>query len=43
MAPGALCAVELAAREPFTPPAGFAPVDDRRVAAARLVFLIFRA
>ncbi len=43
IAPGASCAVELSAREPFTPPPGFAPVDDRRVGAARLVFLIFRA
>lgn len=43
IAPGALCVVELAAREPFTPPPGFAPLDHRRVAAARLVFLKFRA
>ncbi len=43
MAPGALCVVELAAREPFTPPADFALLDDRRVGAARLVFLRFRA
>lgn len=42
MAPGALCAVELAAREPFTSPPGFAPLDDRRVGAARLVFFKFR-
>ena len=40
LAPGALAVVELAAREDFTPPAGFALRDERRYGAARLVFLI---
>ena len=43
LAPGALCVVELAAREPFTMPPDFALLEQRRVAAARLVFLKFRA
>ena len=42
LAPGALCAIELAAREPFTAPAGFTPLDQRRVGTARLVFLMYR-
>lgn len=39
LAPGALCVVELAAKEAFTPPEGFTPVDERTYGAARLVFL----
>jgi len=37
--PGALVAVEVAAREELSPPAGFAPIDERVYGAARLVFL----
>ena len=37
--PHGLAIVELAARERFTPPAGFGLVDERRYGAARLVFL----
>jgi 16S rRNA (guanine966-N2)-methyltransferase len=36
---GALAVVELAAKEPFSPPEGFAMIDERRYGAARLVFL----
>jgi 16S rRNA (guanine966-N2)-methyltransferase len=39
LADGALAVVEVAAREPFAPPAGFAIVDERSYGAARLVFL----
>ncbi len=39
LAPGALLVVELAAREPFEPPTGFVPVDERRYGATRLVFM----
>ncbi len=39
LAAGAVAVVELAAREPFDPPPGFAPLDDRRYGATRLVFL----
>lgn len=39
LAAGALAAVELAAKEPFTPPPGFEPLDERRYGATRLVFL----
>ena len=39
LAPGALAVIELAAREDFAPPAGFALRDERRYGAARLVFL----
>ncbi len=39
LAPGALVAVELLAREPFTPPPGFAPLDQRKYGKARIVFL----
>ena len=36
---GALCVVELSAREPFDPPAGFAALDERRYGATRIAFL----
>jgi 16S rRNA (guanine966-N2)-methyltransferase len=39
LAPGALVVVELAARQALEPPPGFAPLDQRRYGAARLVFL----
>jgi 16S rRNA (guanine966-N2)-methyltransferase len=39
LAPAALAIVELAAAESWTPPAGFAPRDERVYGAARLVFL----
>ncbi len=39
LAPGALAAVELMAQEPFTPPAGFETLDERKYGKARLVFL----
>lgn len=39
LAPGAIAVVELMAREPFTPPAGFTPLDERRYGKARVVFL----
>jgi 16S rRNA (guanine966-N2)-methyltransferase len=39
LAPEALAVVEIGAREPFAPPAGFAPLDARVYGAARLVFL----
>ena len=39
LAPGALATVELMAKEPFTPPAGFATLDERKYGKARLVFL----
>lgn len=39
LAPRALAVVELAAKELFSPPAGFAMIDERRYGAARLVFL----
>ena len=39
LAVGALAAVELAAKEPFTPPSGYEPLDERRYGATRLVFL----
>ena len=38
-APHALAVIELAAREHFTPPAGFTLLDERVYGAARLVFL----
>jgi len=41
LVPGALAAVELAAREDFAAPAGFTLRDERRYGAARLVFLSF--
>jgi len=39
LAPRALVVVELAAKEPFPLPAGFAIIDERVYGAARLVFL----
>lgn len=39
IAPGAICIVELAAREPFTPPESAEMLDERRYGAARVVFL----
>ena len=39
LAPRALAIVEIAAKEPFSPPAGFAMIEERRYGAARLVFL----
>jgi 16S rRNA (guanine966-N2)-methyltransferase len=38
-APHALAIVEIAAKEPFSPPAGFVIIDERVYGAARLVFL----
>jgi 16S rRNA (guanine966-N2)-methyltransferase len=40
-APGALVVVELAAKQPLAPPAGFTVLDERRYGAARLAFLRF--
>ncbi len=37
---GALCVVEVAAKEDFAPPAGFAVADERTYGAARLVFVV---
>ncbi len=42
LATGALCIVEVAAKEPFTPPEGFEVLDERRFSAARWVFLRWR-
>lgn len=39
LADGALCVVELGAKEPFDPPPGFTAIDVRRYGAARFVFL----
>ncbi len=39
LAPGALAAVELMAKEPFTPPEGFETLEERKYGKARLVFL----
>jgi 16S rRNA (guanine966-N2)-methyltransferase len=39
IADGALCIVELSRDEAFTPPDGFAPLDDRRYGRARVVML----
>jgi 16S rRNA (guanine966-N2)-methyltransferase len=36
---GALTVVELAAKEYFTPPAGFTLIDERRYGATRVAFL----
>ncbi len=41
LAAGAMCTVELAAGEDFTPPNGFEQIDERRYGAARIVFLNF--
>ncbi len=42
LADGAVAVVEVAAREPFAAPAGFAIADERIYGAARLVFLRHR-
>ncbi len=42
IAPGAVCVVELAAREPFAPPHAFEAVDERTYGPARVVFLRWR-
>ena len=42
IAPGAVCVVELAAREPFAPPHAFKAVDERTYGPARVVFLRWR-
>jgi len=39
LAPGALVAVELEAREDFAPPAGFLRLEERRYGRAKFVFL----
>ena len=39
LSPGAVCVVELAAKEDFAPPPGFAPIDQRRYGATRIVFV----
>lgn len=39
LAEGAICSVELAAGEEFTPPDGFRALDERRYSAARIVLL----
>ena len=39
LAPRALAIIEIAAKEPFSPPSGFAMIDERRYGAAKLVFL----
>ena len=39
LAPGALCCVELMAKEPFEPPAGFTALDSRKYGKARIEFL----
>jgi 16S rRNA (guanine966-N2)-methyltransferase len=42
LAPEALAVAEVAARDDFAPPPGFATVDERRIGDGRLVFLRFR-
>jgi 16S rRNA (guanine966-N2)-methyltransferase len=39
IASGALCLIELAAKEPFTPPDGTELLDERRYGAAQIKFL----
>lgn len=39
LAKGAVCVVELAEDEPFVPPAGFEPVDERIYSKTKFVFL----
>ena len=41
LAEGAICCVELAADEDFTPPEGFEELDERRYGAARIALLRF--
>ena len=43
LADGAICCVELAADEAFTPPEEFEPIDERKYGAARIVLLRFSA
>ena len=43
LAENAICAVELAAKEPFARPDGFATLDERRYGAARVIMLRYRA
>ncbi len=43
IADGAICVVELAAKEAFAAPEGFETLDERRYGAARVVFLGFGA
>ncbi|CAA7624624.1 16S rRNA (guanine(966)-N(2))-methyltransferase RsmD [Magnetospirillum sp. UT-4] len=43
LAESALCVVEVAAAEDFTPPDGFTVVDERRYGAAKLVFAVYAA
>ena len=40
---GALCVIEVAAKETFSPPPGFTAIDERRHGAARFVFVRWRA
>jgi 16S rRNA (guanine966-N2)-methyltransferase len=42
IADGAIVVVELGARAPFAPPAGFAPIDERRYGAAKVMLLTCR-
>ncbi len=42
LAEGAVCAVELAAKEPFARPDGFTALDERRHGAARIVLLRYK-
>jgi 16S rRNA (guanine966-N2)-methyltransferase len=39
IADGAICSVELAAREAFAPPPGFTSIDERRYGKAKLILL----
>jgi len=41
--PEAIAVVELAVKRDFVPPAGFAPLDERRYGAAKIVFLRYSA
>ncbi len=43
LAAGALCVVEVAAKQKLAPPAGFEVLDERKYGAARLVFLRYGA
>ena len=42
IADGAVCVVEVAAKEPFEPPTGFELFDERTYGAARLILLRYR-
>lgn len=39
LGPGALCSVEIGAKEELTPPSGFVALDDRRYGKARIILL----